>query len=90
MATNLKELLPLPNYLFSSPVGSYVSHRPNYLRKKNLCYHRGTKYRYLQIYSYLNFREISEILENIGGYFDKNIGNAKINKNTLKFMEILC
>ena len=27
---------------------------------------------------------------NIGGYFDKNIGKAKINKNTLKFMEILC
>ena len=27
---------------------------------------------------------------NIGGYFDKNIGNAKFNKNTLKFMEILC
>ena len=27
---------------------------------------------------------------NIGGYFDKNIGKAKINKNHLKFMEILC
>ena len=27
---------------------------------------------------------------NIGGYFDKNIGKAKINKNTLKFMEIFC
>ena len=29
-------------------------------------------------------------IENIGGYFDKNIGKAKINKNTLKFMKILC
>ena len=37
--------------------------------------------------SVLGFTEISE---NIGGYFDKNIGNEKINKNTLKFMEILC
>ena len=27
---------------------------------------------------------------NISGYFDKNIGKTKINKNTLKFMEILC
>ena len=27
---------------------------------------------------------------NISGYFDKIIGKAKINKNTLKFMEILC
>ena len=27
---------------------------------------------------------------NIGGYFDKNIGKTKINKNTLKFIEILC
>ena len=53
-------------------------------------YSQGTKYRYLLIYQYLDFTEISEISENIGGYFDKNIGNAKINKNTLKFMEILC
>ena len=59
---------------------------------------QGTKYRYLRIYRYLDFTEISEISENIGGYFHKNIGgyfhknigNAKINKNTLKFMEILC
>ena len=29
-------------------------------------------------------------IKNIDGYFDKNIGKAKINKNTLKFMEILC
>ena len=34
--------------------------------------------------------DISKISVNIGGYFDKNIGKAKINKNTLKFMEILC
>ena len=34
--------------------------------------------------------DISEISVNIGGYFDKNIGKEKINKNTLKFMEILC
>ena len=27
---------------------------------------------------------------NISGYFDKNIYKVKINKNTLKFMEILC
>ena len=27
---------------------------------------------------------------NIGEYFDKNIGRVEINKNTLKFMEILC
>ena len=27
---------------------------------------------------------------NIGGYFDKNINKAKINKNTLKFIELLC
>ena len=33
---------------------------------------------------------ITDISVNIGGYFDKNIGKAKINKNTLKFMEILC
>ena len=51
---------------------------------------QGTKYRYLRIYRYLDFTEISKISENIGGYFDKNIGNAKIYKNTLKFMEILC
>ena len=51
---------------------------------------QGTKYRYLRIYRYLDFTEISEISENIGGYFDKNIGNAKIYKNTLKFMKILC
>ena len=30
------------------------------------------------------------VLGNIGGYFDKNIGNARINKNTLKFTDILC
>ena len=54
------------------------------------CCDQGTKYRYLRIYWYLDFTEIYEISENIGGYFDKNIGNAKINKNTLKFMEILC
>ena len=32
-------------------------------------------------------------IRNIGNYqwiFDKNIGKTKINKNTLKFMEILC
>ena len=27
---------------------------------------------------------------NIVEYFDKNISKAKINKNTLKFMKILC
>ena len=53
------------------------------------CHTQGTKYRYLRIYRYLDFTEISEISENIGGYFDKNIGNGKNNKNTLKFMEIL-
>ena len=31
-----------------------------------------------------------EYIINIGGYFDKNIGKVKINKNTLKLMEILC
>ena len=51
---------------------------------------QGTKYRKLRIYQYLDFMDISEISVNIGGYFDKNIGKAKINKNTLKFMEILC
>ena len=29
-------------------------------------------------------------IENIGRYFYKNIDKEKINKNTLKFMEILC
>ena len=29
-------------------------------------------------------------IRNINGYFDKNIDKAKINKNTLKFMEIFC
>ena len=29
-------------------------------------------------------------IENIGRYFDKNISKVKINKNTLKFIKILC
>ena len=33
---------------------------------------------------------INDISVNIGEYFDKNIGKEKINKKTLKFMEILC
>ena len=39
---------------------------------------------------HLNFTDILEISVNIDEYFDKNIGKAKINKNILKFMEILC
>ena len=34
--------------------------------------------------------EFYKYIRNIGGYFDKNIAKAKINKNTLKFMKILC
>ena len=30
-----------------------------------------------------------EYIINIDGYFDKNIGKTKINKNTLKLMEII-
>ena len=52
--------------------------------------YQGTKYRKLWIYRYLDFTDILEISVNISGYFDKNIGKAKINKNTLKFMEIIC
>ena len=33
---------------------------------------------------------ISKISVNIDRYFDKNIDKDKINKNTLKFIEILC
>ena len=44
----------------------------------------------LRMFWYLDFTDISEISVNISGYFDKNIGEAKTNKNTLKFMKILC
>ena len=53
-----------------------------YLKCLNeMCLKMGVTYRYL---------DFTEISKNICGYFDKNIGNAKINKNTLKFTEILC
>ena len=38
----------------------------------------------------ISILEFYEYIGNIGEYFDKNIGKIKINKNTLKFMEILC
>ena len=52
--------------------------------------------RYLQVRNKISvITDISVLgfygyIGNIGGYFDKNIGKAKIKKNTLKFMEILC
>ena len=55
-----------------------------------------TKEQNISIYGYIGtwilrkYRKYRKISENIGGYFDKNIDNAKINKNILKFMEILC
>ena len=49
---------------------------------------QGWKYRFRRIYRYLDFTDISDIY--IGGYFNMSINISEINKNTLKFIEILC
>ena len=54
----------------------------------NSCSNARNKISVITDVSVLGFYEYIRISVNIGGYFDKNIDKAKINKNTLKFMEI--
>ena len=48
-------------------------------------------YIYISLFEfYRSLFEFYRYIENIDGYFDKNINKIKINKNILKFMKILC